>query len=30
MKNLKELTYGYNEFDEVIDAATMEIHHSKH
>jgi len=30
MKNLKELTYDYNEFDEVIDSATMEIHHSKH
>jgi len=30
MKKLKELTFGYDEFNDVIDAATMEIHHDKH
>ncbi len=30
MKGLKKLNYEYNEFENVIDATTMEIHHSKH
>ena len=27
---LPKIPYGYNAFPEVIDAKTMEIHHSKH
>ncbi len=30
MKELKKLNYEYREFENVIDATTMEIHHTKH